>query len=238
MNKREITHDEVFDELIKHAAARHLEKIADELPSEKEPAAKYTFSRRFEEKMQRLFARQRRLERHARIRRTVAKIAAVIIIFLAISAVTVWSVDAWRVNVLNFITEVGKKSTTIRFEGGETADSHFLHENRGIYLPTYIPDDYIPESIEKVGEVYFVVYVNDAGEIIELMRLSGSTTVGIDSENAYTEQFLVNDEHAQYYFKNETGTLLFKYNENAFLVSGLITKDELIRMAESVQYIK
>ncbi len=58
------------------------------------------------------------------------------------------------------------------------------------------------------------------------------------SEDAYHEQLLVNDELAYYYFNNDYSTLLFGYKESKFLLGGLISRDEIIRMAESMEYIE
>ena len=234
--KRHKSKNKIFDELLRHATARQLEKLSDGAPAEKDVAAKYTFSREFEEKMQRLFAQQRRYEQNARLRKTALKIAVVILVCFTLSAITVMSVDAWRVHVLNFLSEVGEKSTTIRINGGETDSGRFIEEAQEMYLPAYIPEEYLNESIEKVGNYYLVTYINDAGNMIRLQKLPSGSSVGIDSEDALTEQFFINGELAQYFFKNEIGNLLFKFNENAFLITAPLTKVELIKIAESMQY--
>ena len=72
--------------------------------------------------------------------------------------------------------------------------------------------------------------------MIRLQKLPSGSSVGIDSEDALTEQFFINGELAQYFLKNEIGNLLFKFNENAFLITAPLTKVELIKIAESMQY--
>ena len=228
--------DEAFDELIRYAATRQLEKIADEVPTDEELAVKFTFSSNFEEKMQRLFLQQRKIERNARLRKVAIKIAAVILVILAVSTATVMTVDAWRVRVLNFISEINERSTTIYIDGGEVDYDRFLTEVREMYLPTYLPGEYTAESIEKVGSYYLVTYTNNMGNVFLVQSLPSGFSVGIDSENAITEQILVNGELAQYFLKNNIGNLMFKYEENAFLISGPLVKDELIKIAESMKY--
>lgn len=44
-----------------------------------------------------------------------------------------------------------------------------------------------------------VTYKNNAGAVIQLQKLPGGSLVGIDSEDAYTEQILINGEIAQYF---------------------------------------
>lgn len=226
----------IFDKIIKYAAVKQGDKLAHETPSEKELAAKYTFSCEFEEKMQGLFVRQKRYERNVRLVRTAIKIAAAIFISLSVSAIAVMSVEAWRVRVLNFISEISGKSTTIQIYGRETDYDRFLTEAREIHLPTYIPDEYKTESIEKVDDFYLVTYKNYMGDMLELIRLPIGASIGIDSEDAFTEQIIVNGQPALYSLKNEIGNLFFKYNENAFLISGQLTKEELTKIAESMKY--
>ncbi|MGI6658660.1 MAG: hypothetical protein ACOX4N_04550 [Dethiobacteraceae bacterium] len=72
---------------------------------EEELAKRYTFSASHEQKMQQLFQQQKRKEKIAHMKRSALKIAAGVLIFLSVSFVTVMSVDALRVNILNFINE-------------------------------------------------------------------------------------------------------------------------------------
>jgi hypothetical protein len=235
MKKRELN-DETFDKLLRYAAARQLEKIADQAPAE--VARKYTFSNEFEDKMQRLFSRQRRFERNERIRKAVAKVAAITVIFLAASTIAVLSVDAWRVRMLNIISEIGEKSTTIVIDDEEVNYDRFLNKVQGKHLPSYIPYGYMTDSIEEFGSYYLVTYKNNAGAVIQLQKLPGGSSVGIDSEDAHIEQILVTGKVAQYFYKNEIGSLMFKYNEIAFLLNASLAKDELIKIAESMEYKK
>lgn len=233
MKKYREVNNEAFDELLRYAAVKQLEEIADQAPSG--VALKYKFSREFEDKMSRLFSRQRRSRRSSRIRKALVRVAAIILIFLAASTIAVISVDAWRVRVLNIINVIGEKSTTIIIDDGEVNDDRYLDEGQGKHLPSYIPDGYMTDSVEEFGGYYLVTYKNDAGSLIRLEKLSGGSSVGIDSECAHTEQIPVNGGFAQYYYKNEMGSLIFKYKETVFLLNAPLTKDELVKMAESME---
>ena len=83
-----------------------------------------------------------------------------------------------------------------------------------------------------------VTYENDAGDTIILQNLTDGTTVGIDSEYADHEQLFLNDEEAHYYYKDGYSTLLFGYDGNAYLVSELVSREEIVRIAESMEYIE
>ena len=224
-----------FDRLLEYAASRQLEALADAHPLER--AGLHQFSPGFEQKMQLLFAREEKSRRLSTFKKRAVQIAAAILIFILLSGLTILSVEAWRVRVLNYIIDINEKYTGFLIDDVSIDRSQFP-ETPGMHLPSYIPDGYTLEKIETSGSFYVVTYENEGGDLIQLKRLPSGSSVGIDSEDAYHEQLLVNDELAYYYFKNDYSTLLFGYKENKFLLLGLISMDEIIRMAESMEYIE
>ena len=224
-----------FDRLLEYAASRQLEALADAHPLERTDL--HQFSPGFEQKMQLLFAREEKSRRLSTFKKRAVQIAAAILIFILLSGLTILSVEAWRVRVLNYIIDINEKYTGFLIDDGSIDQSQFP-ETPGMHLPSYIPDGYTLEKIETSGSFYVVTYENEGGDLIQLKRLPSGSSVGIDSEDAYHEQLLVNDELAYYYFKNDYSTLLFGYKENKFLLLGLISMDEIIRMAESMEYIE
>lgn len=81
--------DKFFDEMLKHAAANHVEELAVEASKNEELVANYIFSQRHEENMSRLFLKQRKRERCIHMRRTAIKMATVTMVFFIISIITV-----------------------------------------------------------------------------------------------------------------------------------------------------
>ena len=73
--------------------------------------------------------------------------------------------------------------------------------------------------------------------IIKLRAMIGESALGVDTENADIVQITVNGTMAQFYSKNGQNTLIFEYDKNAFILDGMISKDELIKIAESMKYI-
>ena len=237
MMKKQTTHEKKYDKLLEHAAARQLDRIADQAHHEA-ASTKHKFSNSFENKMQALFSRQHEASKRAKYKKSAVQAAVAISVVVILSTVSILSVEAWRTSVLRFISEVGERSTTFRLEGEKVDYSQLLIEPAELYLPTYMPAGYTFEHIEKAGDFYVATYENDAGDTIILQNLTDGTTVGIDSEDAEHEQLLLNDEEAHYYYKDGYSTLLFGYDENAFLISGLVSREEIVRIAESMEYIE
>ena len=240
MNK-DTLNERILDEIIKYAVASNIEET--KWPKEEELAKKYTFSASFEQKMQKLFAQQRRKEKIARMKRTALKIAAGILIFLSVSFVTIMNVDALRVNFLNFINEKLEQYTKVSVEHGSnpiTNENKSDAELQGKVLPSYLPESYNKKVIfeNKNNDYYLCKYQDYNGNEIDLIKISEWSTAGIDSEDAYMEHLIVNDQAAEYYEKNNYSTLLYKYEGEVFLLSGQIPKNEILKIAESMEIQK
>ncbi len=236
MMKKQATHEK-DDKLLEHAAARQLDRIADQTHDEA-TSTKHKFSTGFETKMQALFSRQHEASKRAKYKKLATQVAVAISIVVILSTISILSVEAWRASVLRFISEVGERSTTFRLEGGQVDYGDLLIGPAELYLPTYMPAGYTFEHLDKAGGFYVATYENDAGDMIILQNLTDGTTVGIDSEDADHEQLFLNDEEAHYYYKDGYSTLLFGYDENAFLISGLVSREEIVKIAESMEYIE
>ncbi len=48
-------------------------------------------------------------------------------------------------------------------------------------------------------------------------------------------QIMVNDQPAEYFEKNNIATLIYKHDENIYLLSAQLLKDELVKIAESMK---
>ncbi len=230
MKKYELN-EKIFDEVLKYTAANHVEETENQWPSEEELATRYTFSRTFEKKMQQLFAEQKRRAQISKTKRTAVKIAAAFLIFITASIVLVMNVDALRVRVLNFFSDRSENSTI--FSIGN--DKEAFPETQGLSLPAYLPSDYTMVSLEITDDYYLAIYKDSVGNEILLEKLSGGFVAGVDSEDAYTENIVVNGQPAKYFEKNNIGTLIYKYDESVYLLSASLIKDELVKIAESME---
>jgi len=230
MNKQELN-DRLLDEVIRYAIAAMIEEEAGRLPANEELSSSYTPSAELEAKMQKLFKQQRRSEQFAHVRKTALKVAAALLVFLAVPFFAVMNVHALKVRFMNHLIERNDKSTTFRVT---SKDSSFPAE----ILPAYLPAEYKNVQLEIKGDYYFAVYENDNGDKIVLRRLGEGTTVGIDTENAYAETIIVNGYNAEYYYKDGISALIYRHIGDVFILTGSIPKDELMKIAESMKDIK
>ena len=231
MNKNTLN-ERILDEIIRYAVTNNIEET--KWAREEELAKRYTFSASHEQKMQQLFKQQKHKEKIAHMKRSALKIAAGVLIFLSVSFVTVMNVDALRVNFLNFINERLEQYTKISIKPGSKPNTEVFGE----MFPSYLPENYEKVFFESKNEYYYCRYQDNNGNQIILEKLSEYNTAGIDSENAYIEHLIVNGHAAEYYEKNSYSTLLYKYEGKVFLLSGPISKNEIIKIAESMELVK
>lgn len=136
---------------------------------------------------------------------------------------------------LNIFSEKDDDSTTIHIGDG-TADYDAFTDIHGVYLPNYIPASYSVQDIQKYDNYYYVIFANADKNIIQLQNLLSDSYAGIDNEGANTETITINNEDAQFFSKDGVNILIFKYNKNVFTLNASLSKDELIKIAESMEY--
>ena len=101
----------------------------------------------------------------------------------------------------------------------------------------YVPDGYVlSDSVEETGyRQYF--YMTETGEhlVIDISTSKGSS-IGLDHENSDLEKLSLGgkDMYLSYNDTEGVGTIAFGNEMYTVLVSGIVTKDELIKIAENI----
>ncbi len=233
--KQSELNNKIFDQVLQYAAEKEIDDLCSDLPSEEDLKSKITFSPSFENKMDRLFKYERRKQSYKRFGKSALRVAAVIFVLLAASTTVIFSVEAFRVPFLNLFSVTKKDSTTINVENKTVDYKAFSEQAKGLFLPSYIPEGYTVKSVAKFGPVYEVSFADSKGNIISLKKLPGGTSLGVDSENAKVENITINNAQAQYYEKGDIHNLVFKLNENAYFLTGYLSQNEMIHIAESMK---
>ncbi|MEZ4357494.1 MAG: DUF4367 domain-containing protein [Eubacteriales bacterium] len=235
MDKKELN-EKILDEILKYAAAQNAEDMSAKLPSNEELDKEVTFSPEFTDRMSKYFAHLKRKQKNKRLRKTMFKVAASAAAVLIIFTTVVFSVDAVRVSILNIFSVQNDDSTTIHIGQNANYDD-FADEIHGLYLPSYISPSYSVQSVNSIHESYYnVLFANDSNNSIELQSLLEYSSAGVDNEGAEVEQITVNGSEAQFFSKSDINMLIFQYNQKAFSLKATISKEELIKMAESMEY--
>lgn len=114
------------------------------------------------------------------------------------------------------------------------------------YVPTKIPSGYTLTQVEPLETICTMFFTNEMNseEIFTFMqsKLSDDATTKfvVDTEDAYTEEILINGRKALYIKKNNWQTINYYNNTNIFQVSvnsAQIKKTDLVIIAESIELL-
>lgn len=114
------------------------------------------------------------------------------------------------------------------------------------YVPTKIPSGYTLNQVESTDSICTMFFTNEMNpeDIFTFMqsKLSGdaNSKFVVDTEDAYTEEILINGRNALYIKKNNWQTINYYNNTNIFQVSvnsTLINKADLVIIAESIEVL-
>jgi len=221
--------DKMLDALIEDAAILAAEELANELP-EPEPVE---FSKEHIRKMKAIFQKPQRKLKMAKIARYSRRAAVVLLVMILVSGATIFSVEAWRVQFLNFVISVTQTNTDIVLTG----------ENRGTsYRDDLIELNYIPSDFELTGDRKHAERIwlefESSENYFGLAVRSGGGALSIDTENAFMQKMTINGCEA-YLSVNENVTILVWHDTvYSYTLDGNIEENEIIRIAKNVQRIE
>lgn len=216
--------DEIFIALFRKGAYGYLE---DGLSDDKTESGD-TLSDNCEKRIMQLVKKEIRREQTGKLISRLTKVAAIFLIILVVCAVTIVSVEAFRVPVFNLFIKDNVKSTDISVAPNETVQEY---ETKTLYIPT----GYELTATEDLVDITKYIYFNAEGESIFINRYSLGGSFGIDTENAETGQVDINGSEALYSVKNGLTFLTFKTNEYAYLIQAPVELSEVIKIAESIR---
>ena len=216
--------DDIFIALFRKGAYGYLE---DGLSDDKSDTGD-RLSDSCEKRIMQLVKKEVRREQTGKIIRRLTKVAAVFLIVLVVCAVTIVSVEAFRVPVFNLFIKDNVKSTDISVAPNETVQEH---ETKTLYIPA----GYELTSTEDLVDTTKYIYFNAEGESIFINRYSLGGSFGIDTEDAETGQIDINGSEALYSVKNGLTSLTFKTNDYAYLIQAPVELSEVIKIAESIR---
>jgi hypothetical protein len=224
-NKR--TLDKIFDDLVDEAASIVTERLGRNIP---EPET-IEFSKEHENAMRKIFRKERNKLLYKHISKYSKRVAVFFLVVIVASSIMVYSVEAWRIKVMNFVIEVSQTHSEINFREDSTkGDSYTSDEITLGYMPegsklekSDVRKNYI-SLVFKGEENYFIFSMN-----------SIDSSMGIDTENASVKKITIKGQEA-FYSSNANVNILVWYNEEfSYTLSGTINEKEMIKIAENIK---
>lgn len=231
--------DQLFDSVLKRACE---ELAKEEYEQDKKGSEKIELPKELDDRIFTMLAEAKAKEgkEKSRARKETRKVHSVTVlrkaamIFLCIAvlgAIAIPNGDAWRVRFQNLFLGMTDTSTELKFKLDDTNDIVASE----LPSPEYVPKGYnMTESGSEGGRAY-IVFQNNANESL-VFEISETEVTHFNSHTTEIYPIDINDMEGFYSTKEGTNILIWERDEYAYSLSGTISKEEIIRMAKSVEY--
>lgn len=229
MNENKL-YDKLLDDLISHAAPIAIKEMVNEM-DEPEPVE---FSKEHEAKMKQLFKKERNRLRYKKILRHSKRVAIFIIILITVITVSIFSVEAWRIKVLNFIINMQQTHSEIDFNKEIVQGDSYISDEISF---EYIPNGFKLQSNNYEENMLFLRFTNKE----QYFRFSTATiegNMGIDTENGDVKRVIINENEGIYSTNNNINILVWHDNDLSYTLFGNIKEIEMIKIAENINFHK
>jgi len=218
--------EKVFEILLNEAALLADEHIEENLYVSEDDIE---FSKEHENKMKKIFKNERRKIFLKKFYKYSKRVACVFIVFIIISGITVFSVNAWRIKFLNYVLEIGKPNTDYEF--GDTQGGFYSNDD---ILFEYIPKGFeLTKNLSNESSIYLKFKNDNLYFTLTLNNIDGKSS--IDTENGLVQNLNINRCEAFYSTNNNINALIWHNDKFSFKIIGNISKDEIIRIAENIK---
>lgn len=198
------------------------------------PEEKIEFSAEYEAKMQKLFAAEYKRQRRKQLKTYASRAAVIFVAAVIVAGISIGSVEAWRVRVINFFQDRTEKYTEIKF----TEEPVSSYSVNGITL-NYIPDGYrLVGDYSKIGKYTSLEFQDDKGNVMtfKCKKIEANFTKMFDTEDAVVTEFDYRGYKAIKSIKKEIQILVWYSREEMYTLMCNIGEDELIKIANNINF--
>ena len=221
------------DEVLKEALKFSMEKEFEAIPPNIILKEYHNFSAEFEQKMNHLIKKANikyiNINKF-RIRKSIAAASLVIII-----AAASMHVEAVRLPVIRLTEKIYTEFSEILFNNEENIAVPETIE--AVYVPAYIPEGYTLKEEENMTLMHFLVYSNEKDQELYVEQFTLGVSMAVDTEGITTEEITINGMNGIIYSKRGLTTIIINDNSYVHLISGYESREEIIKIAESL-YIR
>lgn len=200
----------------------------EQLEAENPP---HVFSERHNKRMRKVFRKAKRVEFYEEYRKRVIRTVAGFLIIFCASVVTVTQVEAFRLPLVEFFSQIKQKSTLF---GVATESRAKLTKNFQGYKPTYRPEGFTVTEIYEDKDEFFIKYEDGKGNTYRFCFFSRFKDFALDTEEAVASNIEINGRKVSIVEKGNK-TKVIMYDENVlFYLEGAVSPEEACKIMEGV----
>lgn len=223
-NDKKDKNEELFDHIIEYGASSWTDEISpDNIPEEE-------LSDQLNQKIDNMFSSARKRVNRKRRFITAQRIAAVFVMLLTMASITVMSVEAFRVPVLNFIFKTTKQNKVLVKFQNEEKDPELIFK----YIPTGY--HFKQKRVTKNGDFCIYQYKDNEQKSLYIQinyNIDSKSYTNLD-KTGYTQ--FKDNQIDYYYLEGSYNQLLWYRNNCIFKISSKHAKNELLKIANGISY--
>ena len=217
----------ITEEMMKQAAKEAGNIITDSLQTQEE--YRYEFSKTFENNMENILQKAK----HKKRKRLYKQVACYLAIFVVAGSSFLMLNQEARATFLYWLRGQYNGYMEYRYTGDGSAQQK-------AYVLTYIPEGYYEKEISEMEGMNITIYNNDMGNQIAFMSSSGTDAISLFISDDNAQEVMVGNQKADYYQAEaeDENSVIVWYSENRatiFSISAALSKEEIVKIAESVE---
>jgi len=222
------------DEILRKALRISMERELETMLPDDNSSELHSFSPEFEKNMGTIIKKAKIKYiniRRFRIRKSI--VAASLMVFIYAASM---SVEAFRTPLIRLSEKVYTQFSAILFENEENIETPTRIKD--LYVPAYIPEGYtLKEESEDFVSMHYFIYTNEKDQFIFVDQYTLGVSMSVDTEGTTTERIMIKGMEGIIYSKNGLTTVIVNDDNYVHMVSGYVSREDIIKITESL-YIK
>lgn len=231
--------EEIIDIFLKSIGEQHAKNVCDELESHAEEIEKIEYPKELDEWFEAFNKKRLRKRRYSRLWKKMpmlaGRVAAILLVTVIALGIVTFSVEAFRIEFLNFFISQDQRSVNIESRT-TTEDNDALKNYSDLYILQYVPDGFHLEEITGIEGHWVMLYVNGE-KTIDFLQHKGEYSISLDNERmkiSYGE--LKNGEKAVFSESADYNSIVWENDAYNFILGGNMDMDTLKEMAENINW--
>lgn len=228
--------NQIFDSILTQALKDRNRAYLSMLPSEEELSKELHFSDRFNDKMNNIMQKYKRMTSKAKIYFFTKRFVAGILIVIGLGFSFLMLSQPVRGAIQNVVIQWFDKYTQFDFQSN-SSEVEFMEFTLG-----YLPEGFAESDYFSATEFVSIEYKNLIGEdIIFEYSTSEGLSIGLDNENSTHSVINLHGSEAHLFESNEEGRrsyFLWIDNGYTFTIGSNLNPEEIIKIAENVTRLK
>ncbi len=223
------TFDKVFDLLLDEAANDYVNDMGNQLDNE--PVQDVEFSEAHNRRINKFFAQRRRSQKIIKFSKLTTRAACVMLVLLVASTAAIFSVEAWRNTVINYVFDPDAPGTFFGFgdnDGGE------YYCEKGMWLK-YIPKGFELKEDGSSTKYIDLMFMNKTGDYFSVGTQGLDGVWSVDTEDAEVKEIVINGQKAITLTSNKANAIIWYDSRYAYSIYGNIAQQELLKIVKNIE---